>query len=110
MGAGNLWLRNKAYSLRWRRIIVLGATLCALWCVPLEWVLADCVPLCLFRTVSGHECYGCGMTRACFSLLHGHWEEALRYNWRCVIVVPVMTFLCVRFIMKGSHDEKMDLH
>ena len=95
--------RDKAVSARWRRAILFGAALGALWCVPLDWVLADRVPLCPFRHLLGWECLGCGMTRAFFSLLHGRWEEALRYNRLCVVAFPVAIGLCVRFIVKAGN-------
>jgi len=72
------------------------------WCIPLDWVLADRIPLCLFRNLLGWECWGCGMTRAFFSLIHGHWEQAIHYNWRCVIVFPVIAYLCVTFVLKTN--------
>jgi len=74
------------------------AVFCALWLVPLDGVLEGRIPLCLFRNVLGRACWGCGMTRAFFSLIHGHWEQAVRYNWRCVIVFPVIALLCVRWL------------
>ena len=76
-----------------------GAMLCALWCVPDAWVFNG-IPLCLSRNLLGMECWGCGMTRAFFSLLHGRWEEAIHYNWRCVIVVPMIAYLCIRFAVR----------
>jgi len=88
-------------AVRWWRALALGGVLGMLWFVPLDWICNGDVPvLCLFRRLTGHECLGCGMTRAFFSLLHGQWEEALRYNWRCVIVFPLMAYVCARGVLK----------
>lgn len=37
-------------------------------------------PRCVFRTVTGLECPGCGSTRALHALLHGRIGEAFRFN------------------------------
>ena len=102
MSARNL---NKESVIRWRWAVMYGAVFCALWLIPLGWVLEDRVPLCLFRNVLGWECWGCGMTRAFFSLIHGHWEQAIRYNWRCVIVFPIIAYLCVKSILKRNSGD-----
>src|SRR3989442_275897 len=37
--------------------------------------------LCLFRSLTGLPCPGCGMTRSVAYSLHGHPIEALSYHW-----------------------------
>jgi hypothetical protein len=37
-------------------------------------------PECQFHRLTGLNCPGCGMTRAVYALLHGHWEQAVRDN------------------------------
>ncbi|MBR3673170.1 MAG: DUF2752 domain-containing protein [Clostridia bacterium] len=44
--------------------------------------------LCLHKLITGKECFNCGMTRACLSVLHFKFEQAWNYNWRVVIVLP----------------------
>ena len=36
---------------------------------------------CLFRATTGYSCPGCGAQRALHSLMHGHFLEAIRYNY-----------------------------
>lgn len=36
---------------------------------------------CVFRSVFGIQCPGCGMTRACLSLLHFDLKQAFAYNY-----------------------------
>ncbi len=42
---------------------------------------------CLFRSVTNIPCPGCGMTRACLALTHGHFTEAWRYHPFSFLVV-----------------------
>lgn len=35
---------------------------------------------CVFHTVTDVPCPGCGMTRACLSITHGHFTDAWRYH------------------------------
>jgi hypothetical protein len=37
-------------------------------------------PVCQFHRLTGLNCPGCGMTRALYALLHGHFSTALRDN------------------------------
>ncbi len=35
---------------------------------------------CVFHAVTDVPCPGCGMTRACLALIHGHFADAWRYH------------------------------
>ena len=37
-------------------------------------------PRCVFKSLTGYECPGCGSTRAAHALLHGRVGEAFRHN------------------------------
>lgn len=45
-------------------------------------------PKCMFRTITGWQCPGCGISRATHALLHGHFAEALAYNYFFVVSIP----------------------
>ena len=45
--------------------------------IPLEGVAL--IP-CVFHAVTDVPCLGCGMTRACLALIHGHFADAWRYH------------------------------
>ena len=49
------------------------------------------VPRCVFLTLTGYKCPGCGCQRAVHSLLHGDILAALRYNTFFIFAVPVIT-------------------
>jgi hypothetical protein len=44
-------------------------------------------PLCLFHSLTGWNCPGCGGTRAAYELLHGHLLRALRNNALLILVL-----------------------
>ena len=78
------------------RILVLAACAAVILCVPLAWV--DHGPSwCLVKAASGHECPGCGMTRALMHASRGDVAAAWEYNWRWVLVAPLLVFLSFRW-------------
>ena len=46
--------------------------------------------ICLYKFITGHECWGCGLTRAFNQLFQFHFKEAFEYNPRIVIVAPLL--------------------
>lgn len=70
-----------------------------LYCIPLEKVLHGHT-ICLFHNLFGTDCYGCGMTRALFSLLHFDFGAAWGYNRLVVIVAPLLLYLYIREVAK----------
>lgn len=56
--------------------------------------------VCLFRNLFGTECYGCGMTRALFSLLHLDFAGAWHYHRMVFIVAPLLCYLYIKEIKK----------
>jgi hypothetical protein len=50
--------------------------------------------LCIFTIFTGHNCLGCGMTRACMRLIHLDIPGAMEFNKLSLIVFP---FLCFFF-------------
>lgn len=58
--------------------------------------------ICLFKTILGRECWGCGMTRAFSCVVHGNLHKALGYNKLVIIVFPLIVCLCVRSCIKGK--------
>ena len=53
-------------------------------------------PTCMFRTLTGLACPGCGSTRALHQLLHGHIASAFVLNPLLLIVLPIMLYVLVR--------------
>lgn len=53
-------------------------------------------PACMFRTLTGLACPGCGSTRALHQLLHGHIVNAFVLNPLLLVVLPILLYLLVR--------------
>lgn len=45
---------------------------------------------CLFRTVTGFKCPGCGITHAIMALLRGNVAEAMQHNPVVVPLIPIL--------------------
>ena len=48
-------------------------------------------PICLFHSLTGLNCPGCGATRAAYQLLHGHLLRALHDNALFVLTLTALT-------------------
>jgi hypothetical protein len=53
-------------------------------------------PMCLFTLLSGYECWGCGLTRACMHLIHLDGAKALAYNKISFVVLPILSILLLK--------------
>ncbi|HSU65412.1 MAG TPA: DUF2752 domain-containing protein [Tepidisphaeraceae bacterium] len=54
-------------------------------------------PPCLFHSLTGWYCPGCGSTRAAYHLLHGHLAAAFRLNPLMVLCVPYFAYAYLTF-------------
>ena len=61
----------------------------------LEPAASGVYPVCLFRSVTGWWCPGCGLTRAAHHLMHGDIGRALGHN---VLVFPFGVLLVITWI------------
>lgn len=57
--------------------------------------------VCLFQNITGHECPGCGTTRAISALLHGHPGKAVQYNVFVIIVFPLLALVGIKSSIKS---------
>lgn len=56
--------------------------------------------ICIFKFITGHECPGCGMTRAFSELFQFHFKEALEFNPRVVIVAPLLVYIWISTLVR----------
>ncbi len=63
---------------------LLGATALVFFINPSEHHLIPC----LFRTITGWQCPGCGMTRAAHACLNASWTEAWHFNPFIYVMIP----------------------
>ncbi len=52
--------------------------------------------LCLFRFITGKECYACGTLRGISAFLHFDFALAFGYNRLNIITIPVLCFVYLR--------------
>ena len=52
--------------------------------------------ICLFRFIFGAKCYGCGITRAISSVLHGNFVQAYNYNKLVIFVFPLICYVFIK--------------
>lgn len=65
-------------------------------------------PQCPFRLLTGWSCPGCGIQRALHALLHGHWGEALSYNYFFVISIPYAAMVAAAYVIrKTAHNDRL---
>ncbi len=60
---------------------------------------------CLFRSLTGFSCPGCGATRALHQILHGHFGTAFTLNPLFLLAIPVLLFALIRYsviVMRGG--------
>jgi hypothetical protein len=81
-------------------LLVIGILLipAAIHFIPLEWINNQ-HSVCLFRNLTGHECYGCGMTRAVFSAIHLRFTDAFRFNRLSLVVLPLLIYIWAKTIL-----------
>lgn len=72
-------------------VMVLGASVAVVLAILLyqSGPRAHWLPPCLFHRLSGLHCPGCGMTRASYAALHGHFATAFRFNPLGMILFPL---------------------
>jgi hypothetical protein len=68
--------------------------------LPLEWI-SNQHSICLFKNITGHECWGCGMTRAVLSAIHFRFTDAWAYNKLVIIVLPILAWIWVKTLYES---------
>jgi hypothetical protein len=96
MQKGTNWLKSKKLYLHIRSAGILLIPV-VLYLIPLDW-LKNQQSICLFKFITGKECYGCGISRAVLSALHFHFDDAFTFNRLFVIVLPILIYLWVKLI------------
>lgn len=92
------WLENNKLVYQIKSIGLLISPV-ALYLVPLNWIKHQHT-ICLYKNITGHNCYGCGMTRAVLSALHFQYENAFNYNKLVIVVFPLLIFIWVKTVVK----------
>lgn len=56
--------------------------------------------ICIFKIFTGHNCWGCGITRAFNELFSFKFKEAYDYNPRIVIVAPLLFYIWISTLIR----------
>lgn len=64
-------------------------------------------PKCIFHSITGLDCPGCGSQRAASALLHGNILQALNYNLLFVLLVPFMLYAAFVFSWNVFSGKKI---
>jgi len=70
-------------------------------------------PPCMFRTLTGFTCPGCGTTRALHQIVHGHLFAAFMLNPLLLIALPFFLYAFLRYsaiVLHGGMPPKNSLH
>jgi len=62
-------------------------------------------PVCLFHSLTGLNCPGCGMTRALYALVHGNLRPALKDNALFVGMLAALAVWGARYIYRKSKKQ-----
>lgn len=72
--------------------ILLTAGLLTVYFLPTDFLFHNSTSFCIHKNLLHFDCPGCGMTRALFSLLHGHFRQAILFN----IAIAPLTILIIQ--------------
>ena len=56
--------------------------------------------ICVWKILTGHECLGCGITRAFHALFHLQFHKTFEFNHGIIIVAPLLLYLWIKLILK----------
>jgi hypothetical protein len=67
------------------------------------------MPKCPFKLLTGLSCPGCGFQRAMHAALHGHWLEALSYNYWFTFALPYFAAVVTeKWVLRGRWKQKAE--
>lgn len=55
--------------------------------------------ICLYKNITGKDCWGCGTSRAIISILQLEFKQAYEYNKRIVLVFPLLVYLWFKWFV-----------
>lgn len=64
-------------------------------------------PKCIFYSLTGLYCPGCGSQRAFSSLLHGDLGQAISYNLLFILCLPLLSYSAVVTVMNVFRKEQI---
>jgi hypothetical protein len=65
------------------------------------------LPRCMFNSLTGLYCPGCGSQRALSAMLHGDFADALHYNLLMMISLPFIIYSAIIFIINTFRQKQI---
>ncbi len=86
-------------------ILVVAIALALYYFDPARYELA---PKCFVKWATGYSCPGCGLQRAAHAAFHGHFSEALHYNFFFLFSLPYLVLIILSdWILRGEPKRKL---
>jgi hypothetical protein len=63
-------------------------------------------PKCMFHSLTGWNCPGCGMQRFLHAFMHGRFLEAISYNYMLVILIPYIILFGIEKLFLTGETQK----
>ncbi len=68
-----------------------------------------CIP-CLWKSVFGFHCPGCGITTAFISLMNLDFSKAIQSNWHILIIIPFGTYYIIQDFIQFIKKQNKHVH
>ncbi|OGV60383.1 MAG: hypothetical protein A2X45_18585 [Lentisphaerae bacterium GWF2_50_93] len=65
---------------------------------------------CPFKSITGLDCPGCGLTRAFIAICHANFAEAFRLNALSYIIVPFFLYRLLRSFTAGIFRKYLEIY
>jgi len=63
--------------------------------------------VCVFKRVTGRDCYACGITRAISAAVRGDWGRAWSYNRLVLVLLPAVAVMAVLDVRRLIRKKKL---
>lgn len=94
------WLENSKRIIALLSIIILILVAIFLRIISVN-DLSNAPTLCIYKNLTGNDCWGCGTSRAVISIMHLEFKQAYHYNKGIVLVFPLLSFFWLKLIIKN---------
>ena len=85
----------------WLNLKIVGLTILPfiLFYLPIGYIESG-PTICIYKNITGHNCYGCGMTRGIISFIQGDFSGSIEYNPLIVFVFPIGVMIYIKELNK----------
>ena len=77
--------------------------------ISLDWLHSGDT-ICIYKNLTGNECFGCGTTRSIVAMSQLEFSKAFAFNRWVVIIAPLLFFVWItrwyEFIKKTTHNKE----